>query len=56
MLIFLVNSPGVGGNLNQVGAGTGLSARDIMAGAEELLGVGAIYTTDDDETWAVMEC
>jgi replication factor A2 len=56
MFNFLTNSPGDGGNLNQVAAGTGLSARDIMAGAEELLGVGAIYTTEDDETWAVMEC
>ena len=56
MFNFLSNSPGDSWNLNQVAAGTGLSARDIMAGAEELLGVGAIYTTEDDETWAVMEC
>ncbi|KAL2131534.1 hypothetical protein VTI74DRAFT_4911 [Chaetomium olivicolor] len=51
----LANSPGDGVHLNQVAAGTGMSVRDIMAAAEELLNSGMIYTTDDDETWAILD-
>ncbi|KAK4103596.1 replication protein A, subunit RPA32 [Parathielavia hyrcaniae] len=54
---FLANSATAdGAHLNQVASGTGLSARDIMSATEELLGHALIYTTDDDETWAVLEC
>jgi replication factor A2 len=54
---FLANSaPGDGAHLNVVASGTGLSASDIMSATEELLGYGLIYTTEDDETWAILEC
>ena len=52
---FLANTPGDGSHLNQVAAGTNLSVREIMAGTEELLGHGIIYTTEDDETWAILD-
>ncbi|KAK4039107.1 hypothetical protein C8A01DRAFT_36940 [Parachaetomium inaequale] len=53
---FLANTPGDGGaHLNQVAAGTNLSTKEILAGAEELLGQGFIYTTEDDETWAILD-
>lgn len=51
----LANSPGDGVHLNQVAASTSLPVRDIMAAAEELLSNGMIYTTDDDETWAILD-
>ncbi|KAL2175624.1 uncharacterized protein P884DRAFT_279112 [Thermothelomyces heterothallicus CBS 202.75] len=53
---YLANAPGTDGvHLNQVASGTGLSAKDIMAATEELLGQGLIYTTQDDETWAILD-
>ncbi len=52
---FLANSAGDAQHLNQVAAGTKLSARDIMTSTEELLGHGLIYTTEDDETWAILD-
>jgi replication factor A2 len=54
---FLANSASSdGAHLNLVASGTGLSAADIMSATEELLGHGLIYTTEDDETWAILEC
>ena len=52
---FLANSSADGAHLNQVASGTGLQARDIMSATEELLGHGIIYTTEDDETWAILD-
>ncbi len=54
---FLHNAPGgnEGVHLNMISGGTGLGIRDILGAADELLGQGLIYTTIDDETWAVLE-
>ncbi len=52
---FLANSSAEGAHLNQVASGTGLQVRDIMSATEELLGQGIIYTTEDDETWAILD-
>jgi replication factor A2 len=52
---YLANSAGDGQHLNQVAAGTGMSARDILAATEELLNQGLIYTTENDETWAILD-
>lgn len=38
-----------------IASGTGLSIRDVISGADDLLGQGLIYTTLDDETWAVLD-
>jgi replication factor A2 len=52
---FMANSPGDGANVGQVVAGTRMSAADVLTAAEELLGHGVIYTTDNDETWAILD-
>lgn len=48
-----------GGNegihLNIISASTGLSVREVLSTADELLGRGIIYPTVDDETWAILE-
>lgn len=33
----------------------GMPANDVFKAGDELLGLGTIYTTVDDETWAVLE-
>ncbi|KAK0722176.1 hypothetical protein B0T26DRAFT_800986 [Lasiosphaeria miniovina] len=57
MFNFLHNSPGgnEGLHLNLVAQGTGLSVRDVIGAADELLGNGLVYTTVDDETWAILD-
>lgn len=57
MYNFLQNSPGgnEGVNVNVISSGSGLSVRDVLEAADELLGQGLIYTTIDDETWALLE-
>lgn len=57
MYNFLNNSPGgnEGLHLNLIANGTGMQARDVMNAADELLGQGLIYTTLDDETWAILD-
>ena len=54
---FINNSPGgnEGIHLNQISSGTGLSVREVLGAADELLGHGIIYTTIDDETWAPLD-
>jgi replication factor A2 len=48
-----------GGNeglhLNVIAQGTGMSVNDAMAASEELIGPGLIYTTVDDETFAILD-
>lgn len=57
MFNYLHNS--VGGNeglhLNMIANGTGMSSREVIGAADELLGTGIIYTTIDDETWAILD-
>lgn len=57
MYNFMNNSPGgnEGIHLNVITNSTGMSVRDVLTGADELLGQGLIYTTVDDETWAILE-
>ena len=42
-------------HLQYIANSLGMSVRDVMQAAEELLSMGLIYTTADDETWAIME-
>lgn len=48
-----------GGNegihLNVITNATSLSVREVLSASDELLGQGLIYTTVDDETWALLE-
>lgn len=57
MYEFMMNAPGAneGVHLQMVTSRTGLSVRDIKQASEELLGQGLIYTTADDETWAILD-
>ncbi|KAK3318535.1 hypothetical protein B0H66DRAFT_557603 [Apodospora peruviana] len=57
MFNFLNNSPGgnEGIHLNLIASQTGLSVRDVISAADELLGQGIVYTTMDDETWAILD-
>lgn len=57
MYNFLQNTPGgnEGVHLNVIASGTGLGVRDVIGAADELLGEGLVYTTIDDETWAILE-
>ncbi|CAM1511515.1 Fc.00g090280.m01.CDS01 [Cosmosporella sp. VM-42] len=57
MFNFMNDSPGgnEGIHLNVITNSTGMSVRDVLTGADELLGQGLIYTTVDDETWAILE-
>ena len=53
----LRNAPGAdnGVNLHDLCKQTHLSARDILEAAEELVAMGIIYTTENDETWTILE-
>ncbi|KAM5348175.1 hypothetical protein ACJ41O_007999 [Fusarium nematophilum] len=57
MFNFMNEAPGgnEGVHLHVVTNSTGLPVRDVLAGADELLSHGLIYTTVDDETWAILE-
>lgn len=54
---FMNDTPGgnEGININFIANTTGMTVRDVLSGADELLGQGLIYTTVDDETWAILE-
>lgn len=57
MFKFINDAPGMneGVHLNVIATGTGLSSRDVLKASDELLGLGVIYPTVDDETWAILE-
>ncbi|OHE93302.1 hypothetical protein CORC01_11370 [Colletotrichum orchidophilum] len=57
MFNFINNAPGgnEGVHLNQISSGAGLSMQATMKASEELLSEGLIYTTIDDETWAILD-
>ncbi|PHH72087.1 hypothetical protein CDD80_4773 [Ophiocordyceps camponoti-rufipedis] len=57
MYNFMNDTPGGndGIHLNVITSSTGMPVRDVLTGADELLGQGLIYTTIDDETWAILE-
>lgn len=54
---FLVNTPGGadGVHLSGIVTGTGMGARDVQAAADELVNGGILFTTVDDETWAILD-
>ncbi|KAL2761152.1 hypothetical protein ACRALDRAFT_2093040, partial [Sodiomyces alcalophilus JCM 7366] len=57
MYNFLLNAPGgnEGVHLNVIAGSSGMSVRDVLSAADELLSQGLVYTTIDDETWAILE-
>ncbi len=57
MYSFLANAPGgnEGVHLNAIATGAKMQVRDVAAAADELLGQGLVYTTIDDETWAILD-
>ncbi|KAL6881130.1 replication protein A, subunit RPA32 [Trichoderma novae-zelandiae] len=58
MFAYLKKSSGDGNDgvhLNKLTAELGLGLRDVMEAADELTDLGLIYTTIDEETWAVLE-
>lgn len=57
MFNFMNNTPGSneGVHLNVITNQAAMSTRDVLTAADELLGQGLIYTTVDDETWAILE-
>lgn len=42
-------------HLNLITSGTNMSTRDVLSAADDLLAQGLVYTTVDDETWAILE-
>lgn len=54
---FMNDTPGgnEGIHLNVISSSTGMSVQDVLKAADELLGQGLVYTTVDDETWAILE-
>ncbi|KAK7721385.1 Replication factor A protein 2 [Diaporthe eres] len=57
MFRFLSDTPGSneGVHLNLITSGTGMTSREVLGASDELLGQGLVYTTVDDETWAILE-
>ncbi|KAI1083435.1 replication protein A, subunit RPA32 [Whalleya microplaca] len=57
MYNYLNNSPNSneGINMHVIARDTGMTIQDVMGAAEELLGNGTVYTTLDDETFAILE-
>jgi hypothetical protein len=57
MFNFMNGTPGAneGAHLNVISTGAGMSVRDVVSASNELLGQGLIYTTVDDETWAILD-
>jgi replication factor A2 len=54
---YLNNAPGgnEGVNVNVIAQGTRLSAREVFTAADELNQLAMVYTTIDDETFAILE-
>ena len=54
---FLANQPGAqeGVGLTALATGTSLPSRDVLSATDELVGKGLLYTTIDDETWAILD-
>ncbi|KAB5523972.1 hypothetical protein GE09DRAFT_485500 [Coniochaeta sp. 2T2.1] len=57
MFQYLNNTPGgnEGLHLNMISSGAGMSMRDAIAAGDELNQLGLVYTTVDDETYAILE-
>lgn len=54
---FIQNQPGgqEGVGLSTIAGGAGLSNREVLGAADELVNKGLLYTTVDDETWAILD-
>ncbi|OAQ86963.1 DNA-directed RNA polymerase I subunit RPA1 [Purpureocillium lilacinum] len=54
---YINDTPGgnEGAHLNVVSSALGMSVRDVLMATEDLLQRGLIYTTVDDETWAILD-
>lgn len=54
---YINNTPGgnEGVSVHMIATGTGLSTREAFAAADELNQLGLVYTTVDDETYAILE-
>jgi len=54
---FMKNSPqnNEGLHVHMIAQALGMTSNEAFKAGDEMLGVGAIYTTVDDETWAVLE-
>ncbi|KAI1503870.1 putative replication factor-a protein [Biscogniauxia marginata] len=56
MYNYLNNAKGnEGTNVHVIGRATGMAIQDVMMAADELLTAGTVYTTIDDETFAILE-
>ena len=57
MFQYLNNTPGgnEGLNVNMIVSGAQMSTRDVFAAGDELNQLGLVYTTVDDETFAILE-
>ncbi|KUI68263.1 Replication factor A protein 2 [Cytospora mali] len=57
MFKFLAETPGgnEGVHLNLITSSTGMTTREVLNASDELLGQGLVYTTVDDETWAILD-
>jgi len=42
-------------NVHEIARQVGLSVSEVFKAGDQMLAKGAIYTTVDDETWAVLE-
>ncbi|KAH7328264.1 putative replication factor-a protein [Stachybotrys elegans] len=57
LYMFLKDAPGgnEGIHLNVITGSANMSVRDVLTGADELLSQGMIFTTVDEETWAILQ-
>jgi hypothetical protein len=57
MFNFLLNTGGgnEGVHLNVIASGAKMTVQEVLRAADEMLGKGLVYTTIDDETWAILD-
>lgn len=57
MYTYLLQTPGgnEGVHTDLIAQSTGMTVRDVKTAMDELLGAGVVYTTLDDDTYAVLE-
>ncbi|ORY65313.1 uncharacterized protein BCR38DRAFT_484754 [Pseudomassariella vexata] len=53
--LFNANGGNEGLNVHVISQGTGMSIQDVLAASEELISPGLIYTTVDDDTFAILD-
>lgn len=57
MFNYMLSAPGgnEGVNIVMISSAAGMTTQEVLRGADELLGQGLIYTTVDDENWAILD-